>query len=214
MQRGMHAAPGDSVGAPVQAWRGAAWALPDQAQAGPAAAPGDLPLRERLAAAVLARAGDGAAPGSSSGAGAAGQQQSSQPHAAAAAQGGSMRRAGAAAAEVVELLSDSEEEGAQEGTPAAAAPLAWARGGAAQAAGDGSVAQLVDMGFTPEQAEQVPCQVICRLKELLCAGPCCLSLAWPAGHLQSAAKRLGCHATHTESHHLAVCALDNILSTP
>ena len=53
-------------------------------------------------------------------------------------------RPSAPAAEVVELLSDSDEEG----TPAADAP-------GPSSAGAGGVAQLVEMGFPPEQAAQV-----------------------------------------------------------
>jgi hypothetical protein len=188
MHAAVSAAPGGTnFGAPgAQAWRGAAWAAPDQAQSGPAAASLDVPLRERLAAAVLVRSGGGSAPGPSIGA--AGQQRSSLPRVTDAVQGGSLqhsRAASAAAAEVVDLLSDSEDdERAQEGTPPATASPAGARGGAAQAAGDGGVAQLVDMGFTPEQAEQVPSS-----DYIVCPRSCPV----PAlGYLSSAWSAAGC----------------------
>ena len=53
--------------------------------------------------------------------------------------GPSQPPATAQAPQVVEVLSDSEDEQPAQATPAA----------------DGQVAQLMDMGFTPEQAAQV-----------------------------------------------------------
>lgn len=52
---------------------------------------------------------------------------------------GSSQPAPAQTPQVVEVLSDSEDEQPAQATPAA----------------DGQVAQLMDMGFTPEQAAQV-----------------------------------------------------------
>lgn len=46
--------------------------------------------------------------------------------------------------QVVDLLSDSDDEQPAQGSPAVGNPAV-----------DGHVAQLVDMGFTPEQAAQV-----------------------------------------------------------
>ena len=54
--------------------------------------------------------------------------------------GTSQPLAAAQTPQVVEVLSDSEDEQPAQATPAA----------------DGQVAQLMDMGFTPEQAAQVP----------------------------------------------------------
>ena len=64
---------------------------------------------------------------------------------------------------MVDLLSDSDDEPAQ-GSPAVGSPAV-----------DGHVAQLVDMGFTPEQAAQVsgalPCmQLFAQSRPVLCRG--------------------------------------------
>ena len=52
--------------------------------------------------------------------------------------------------QVVDLLSDSDDEQPTQSSPAAGSPAV-----------DGHVAQLVDMGFTPEQAAQVSGTLLC-----------------------------------------------------